>query len=154
MSFPGTPKRKSTTPWPWETWPPNRWSSRGTSSPAGSVASQAVCVLVGAVEWSTWKTRMMQTRGIVSEERVNQIGILVSNRASQSVIVWEISVSSCSILCLYDCNMLFIVKSVIYFLVNMRNNRPDYILPVMYVEPYSSYTGNNFSYFWCLTLIF
>lgn len=57
----------------------------------------------------------MQTRGIVSEERVNQIGILVSNKASQSVIVWEISVSSCSILCLYDCNMLFIVKSVIYF---------------------------------------
>lgn len=90
---------------------------------------------------------MMQTRGIVSEERVNQIGILVSNRASQSVIVWEISVSSCSILCLYDCNMLFIVKSVIYFLLYLRNNRPDYILPMLYVEPYSSYTGNNSSYF-------
>lgn len=93
----------------------------------------------------------MQTRGIVSEERVNQIGILVSNRASQSVIVWEISVSSCSIVfrvcTIVICNMLFIVKSVIYFLLNMRNNRPDYILPVLYVEPYSSYTGNNSSYF-------
>ena len=59
----GTPRRWSTTPWPWETWPPNSWSSSATtSSHAGSDASLAVCASADAVAWSTWQTTMMKTK--------------------------------------------------------------------------------------------